>query len=314
MAHSASNRETGLEGAEAIAARLAGGDAVIAAAAPVMRHLLTHDDRTLFSDAIVATVGGMMHHLASELLREYTKVAEATSGHEPGGSETDALAALLITDDELLLHAHALAAEGFATERLRQTFAIDPVVPPLVQQLLERGDDIAADAMRLLAAQARFLQQQRRMELPPCELPATLLTQASDALAVHVGEDGEEASRAAHLAIAGLDGHETPPNRLALLDRAADALGESEGPTLAESGPALFLTQLAAASGQERAWVAMGLHGKQATRLALCLRAAALDDSAIAEVFARLHPTIDVPEAVLSLDTETAKAILAGDL
>ena len=81
----------------------------------------------------------------------------------------------LLGDAAFLSHTHTLTIEAQVAERLGQRSGIDPVLSPLLQELAASADtDIAGGAMRALASQARFMQQQRRMSLPLGELPEEL--------------------------------------------------------------------------------------------------------------------------------------------
>ena len=62
---------------QALRDELARGDALIAGARPILRHLLAEHDRALFNEELVARVRGMMLDLARQLLFVQTEVANA---------------------------------------------------------------------------------------------------------------------------------------------------------------------------------------------------------------------------------------------
>ena len=73
-------------------------------------------------------------------------------------------------------------------ERLQARSGIDPVLTPLVQDLVASKDgSVASLAMAVLASQARFQQHYRRMELPLRELPGDLFHQALVLLRTQAG-------------------------------------------------------------------------------------------------------------------------------
>ena len=142
----------------------------------MLRHLLGTEAQALVSDAILARVRGMILDLAAQLLAVQAGHDPATRGLAAAApSALDPLADALMADEALLAFCHVLAAEGLIAQRLQQRHAIDPVLSPLLQELIASEDTaIAGLAMSTLAAQSRFVQGQRRMELPIAELPLNL--------------------------------------------------------------------------------------------------------------------------------------------
>src|SRR5690606_32025816 len=175
---------------------LARGDAVIADARPVLRYLLAYEGHPLFSEATVAGVRGMVLDLASQLLHAEAEAGEVSDRAAYVGERQDELARVLIEQGSFLAHAQALVLEAARAERLQALSGIDAVLPPLVQELAARDDETtAALAMALLAAQARFMQHRRRMELPMRELPGDLFHAALMVLRVRGGAGAEAAER-----------------------------------------------------------------------------------------------------------------------
>lgn len=287
--------------------QLAQGDAVLRSAAPIMRHLLSGARHAMFGDEIVARVRGAAADVARQLLD-----ARAGAG-EPQAHDSatlDVLVAALAEVPGLLGHVHALALEWQLTERLQRRLALDPALPPLLQALLASNDTAtSALAMNLLAAQARFAQAQRRMQLPLGELPADLLHGALQALRTLGDASGSDAAEAAIRA-----GYDEGRSRLALAARLVTGMGGGAvaALALAHAGVAIFATALGMAAGQERDTVLLATGEGQSLRLALALRAAGLKPEAIAEQLLALHPDAPLPPDWDRLSPDRAAALLAG--
>lgn len=286
---------------ENLRADLARGRAATDTLHPVLRHLLSSQNSALFGDEVIARVRGMLGSLAHKLL--------AAAGIAPQHGETDALALALSRHSDVLAHLHALALEWQLAERLEQRFAIDPVVSPLLQAMIASPEAETQDlAMRLLAAQARWCQGQRRMQLAPAELPGELLHAALSclsAVASHAGDDAEP-----HIS-ASLGEDES---RLALLARLVTSMGPAAGVALdmRHAGSALFATALALGSGDTREQVLLGAHDESLVRLAVALRSAGQSASAIGQQLLVLHDDAALPLGFDRLSVERARAILVG--
>jgi hypothetical protein len=274
---------------------------------PVLRHLLGSEARGLVSDAILARVRGMIFDLASQ-------VCAASEGRDPAtrlsGADLAAperLAEALMADEALLAFCHALAAEGLIAERLHQHSAIDPVLSPLLQELIASEDPaIAGLAMSTLAAQSRFMQSQRRMELPIGELPAELFHTAVAQVQVGVA-DGSGLVRLQ-------TGYDEGTSRLGLLARLVAAMrrGAVAALGLDHAGIALFASALAAQVRSSRGEAVLACHEAQGTRLALMLRVAGLSPSAIERQLLLVDPAGLHPRAIAALSPERAAALLAA--
>ena len=143
---------------------LASGDAMLETVAPILRHLLANEDASVFSDEILARVRGILSGIADELLTALTPAGAGDDPPKPDRQVADLLVAALVGNTALLTHVHALALEWQLTERLQARLSLDPVLSPLLQNLIAAPDaDTARVAMNLLAAQARFGQSMRRM-------------------------------------------------------------------------------------------------------------------------------------------------------
>lgn len=295
----------------ALSEDLAHGDALLGTIAPILRHLLANDDHSLFSDEIIARVRGMMHDVARQLLDALAVAGGQADTRDHPAEASDAIVHAFIADHSFLGHVHALALEWQLTERLQSRLALDPVLSPLVQALVASPDGTTgATAMALLAAQARFVQYQRRMQLPLAELPADLLHIALKALRALDGS--EEAQRlAAETAIRGQ--YDESRSRLGLIARLITGMGggASAALSITHAGAAMFLSALSLASGQNRDTAVLSTNEGQLARLALALRASGLKSHAVEEQFVTLHPEISLPEGLDSLSADRAAALLA---
>lgn len=287
------------------------GDAMLATSRPILRHLLANDDHALFSDEMIARIRGMMNHVAAQLLFAEAAQADALDRARYAAERQEALAQDLFEDADFLAHAHALTLEAQLTERLQGRSGIDAVLTPLVQEVAAaREMDVAGLAMAVLAAQARFMQHHRRMELPLGELPGDLFHRALELLR----SQGEEASAAEQAAQQLRDRYEEGAGRLGLLARLVMTLGQKATRALAidHAGVAIFATALAMASGQERGLTVLSFADRQFARLALALRAAGLRQQAVEEQFLYLHPEAALPEGFEAMRADRAAALLAS--
>jgi hypothetical protein len=303
MSDAAANPRT----TDSVESRLRGaleqGDAVRGTVAPVLRHLLASDDSSLFGDAILARVRGMTTDVAQQLV-------------EHGGADHDpaALTAAIADNPVFLTHVHALVLEWQMTERMQASLALDPVLSPLLQALIASPDETtAALAMKFLAAQARFVQAQRRMRLPLLELPGDLLHGALLAMRSVAGPEPVADARAAAAEAAIRADYDERRSRLGLISRLVTGMGAGAVAALSihHAGAAIFLSALALASGQDRDLAALGTSETQRTRLALALCAAGLRSAAIEEQLLALDPDAELPEGLERLTADRAATLLA---
>lgn len=304
------------EAVEAVLKReLAHGDAALGTVAPILRHLLTTDDNSLFSDEILARVRGMMASLADELLDAEAAARGETERRDHSAQERRALVAAFMDNGAMLGHLHALALEWQLAERLHARLGLDPVLSPLIQSLVAAQEpETAALAMKVVAAQARFAQAQRRMMLTLGELPGDLFHASVLAMRTVAGAE-READQHATLAEQALRrGYDEASSRLGLISRLVAGLGGSVGMALSvtHGGPGIFLTALALASGQDRDLVVQATSETQLARLVLSMRAAGMKPGAIEEQFLALHPDITLPDGLAHLGSDGAAGILAS--
>ena len=287
------------------------GDAILASAKPILRHLLANDDHALFSDEMIARIRGMMTHLASQLLFAQAEAAGAEDRADYVAEREDELAIMLFDDTAFLAHAHARTIEAQLTVRLQGRSGIDAVLSPLVQELVAaREGEMAALAMSLLASQARFMQHHRRMELPLRELPGDLFHKALVVLREHASDDEEVAEAVERDLRAAYD---ESSGRLGLLARVVMAMGQRATRALAidHAGVGIFATALSMASRQERDVTILSFADRQFARLALSLRAAGLKQQAVEEQFVFFHPEVALPQGFEMLRADRAAALLA---
>ena len=292
---------------------LARGDIVLGTIGPVLGHLLANQDHSLFSDEIVSRVRGMVGDLARQMLVAQAHAAGAVDLHGVAEEGAPALATALLRNERLVQHCHALAIEWQLTARLEARNAIDPVLSPLLQALIASDDAATASvAMAALAAQARFVQLQRRMELPLGELPADHFHQAMTIWLERVAPADAEASMNAASQLRR--DYDESAGRLGLLNRLVHAMGAGAFAALSigHAGTAIFLSALASATHQDRALTVIATNDQQVARLALSLRAAGLKPKSIEEQFHYIHPDVALSEAFGSLGSDRASTLLAS--
>jgi hypothetical protein len=291
--------------------QLAGGDAVVQTISPIIKHLLANGNNTVFSDDLIASTRGMVIDLAKQLLEA---LRAARNESEPADQSDESVVAItekLIENSALLTHVHSLALEWQLTQRLRSRLALDSVLPPLLQNLMAHDDpDIAALAMHILAAQSRFCQAQRRMQLPLYELPGELLHGGLVALRSIAGDASDTAVTKVESA-ARLKFDEST-TRIGLISRMLVSLGGNAGTALSVShaGVAMFINALALHSGQQRDAMAIALNDSQAARLALALRTSGLRQQDFEAQFYAIHPEMTLPAGFEQLSPDRAAAIL----
>lgn len=290
---------------------LAHGDALIGTISPILRHLLANDEHSVFGDDIIARVRGMMSDVARQLLDQLAISAGTGEDRDHLPAHIAELVDGLVGHAGFLSHVHALALEWQLTERLQARLALDPVLSPLLQALVASSDpNVASGAMALLASQARFVQNQRRMQLPLAELPGDLLHAAVLAMRGHAVNE-EAATAAAEQAIRA--SYDEGRSRLGLIARLVTGMGGGATAALSvtHAGVAIFISALALGSGQDRDMAVLSTNEGQLARLALALRAAGLKPQSIEEQFISIHPQVSLPLGFEQLGSDHAAALLA---
>ena len=281
---------------------------------PIMRHLLTSDGSSIFSDDVVARVRGMLADVTRQLLD--AQLAGGAEGERADHPEElcAELGEALVGNAAFLFHLHALALEWQLADRLQARMGLDPVLTPLLQALIASPEPAVAElAMNLLAAQARFCQSQRRMQLPLGELPGDLLHAALVAMRAIAGTEPERDARAAAAEAAIRASYDEGRNRLGMLARIVTGLGGGAvaALSLTHAGVAIFLSALSIGSSQDRDTTALATNEAQLARFALALRASGRKPEAVDEQFVMLHPEIALPPGFDRLGADRAAALLA---
>lgn len=281
-------------------ADLARARATQAAVPQVLGQLLATDHDGLFSEEVLAHTRGVLDSLALEMLREVDR---------PDGESLARLTAALAGESALLGHCHALALEWQLTERLQRESRVDPVLSTQVQNAIADPDgERAALGMGVLAAQARFVQAQRRMQSSLAEVPADLLHLALFRLAETCGERGEVAGGIIRAR------HDEGRGRCALMTRLLLSLDEGFTSAInpGDAGVALFVTALSLATGLPRDRTIVAAAAGQSAVLATMLIASGMERDQAAKVLLVLQPDIEPPAHCLSTDRAGAMALLVG--
>ncbi|WP_435417514.1 hypothetical protein WAB17_11640 [Parerythrobacter aurantius] len=292
---------------------LARGDVVLGTIGPILGHLIANHDHSLFSDEIVARIRGMVNGIARQMLEIQAAAQDEGDVHGFAERNSTELADMIAGHPQFLTHCHSLALECQLAERLRSRNAIDPVLSPLMQSLVASDDaTTAALAMQALASQARFIQRQKRMQLPLTELPADLFHHALTSWRSYAG--GLDPSVISRVETRFRRDFDESASRLGLLSRLVEGMGGAARAALSVShaGVALFLTALASASQQDRDVVALATNDRQLARLALALRSSGLNPREVEEQFVYLHPEISLPEGFSQLRADRARDMLAA--
>jgi hypothetical protein len=285
-------------------AALARGDALRARSGPALQHLVAVQDCSLISEAVVAQVGGMLRHLADQIV-------DGRAVADPAAARERVIDSLLRID-ALREHCQALALEWRLAVRLEAEAAVDPVLTPLLQTLVADTDaGVGALAMAVLAAQARFAQAQRRVQLPLAELPAELFHAVMLAAREMSGEGDEDYARAETRLRAAYD---EGAGRLSLLARLMSVAGAipSPLPAIEDAGVALWLSAVAARSGQDRDRTACAVADPSLGRLLLTLRAAGVAPAEAERQALRTQPDAVLPRGLQDIGTREAAQWLAA--
>lgn len=291
---------------------LARGNAMLLRVAPILSHLLATPDHSLFSDELVARIRGMCHDMAWQILRAQAEATGEKGRDAFADRHGEDLAEHFFSSPALLSHCHALALEWQLSARMEQQYGSDPVLSPLLQELIasENASQSSA-AMAALASQARFAQAQRRMELPVAELPGDLFHEMLLAWRAFNGHRRSDAMIRAEAKLRNT--YDESTNRLALLARLVSGMGDRSASALDidYAGVALFLSALAACSGQSRNMAVLSTNENQVVRLALGLRAAGMERDAIEGQVFRLHSQAEPQRAIGDISPAQAVQLLA---
>jgi len=255
-------------------------DRAVKGVAPVLSHLLAHTGHSLISDAVIARIRGMLNDITRQLVAHLSEQSDALQAR---------LNEELGADDLILRHFHANALEALLAERLEQSASLDPVLSPLLQELIASPhSQISELAMQVLTAQSRFMQMQRRMHLSVQELPADVFARV---LMIFERVADQTQSEQVSDAVSEVKSeYDEAIGRIALFKKLASSMNDSAiaALELEHSGLALFVTVLAQKSSQSREQAVLACQDQQSARLALGLKAAGLQPDAIERQFALL--------------------------
>ena len=282
------------------------GDSAAASALPVLRYLVAAEQSAALSEEILARVRGILSDIAGQLLDALIGSADRRA-HAP--EEIAVLTRAFLDEPALLAHVHAVALEWQLTERLQDRLGLDPVAPPLMQDLLASRD---ASARGFLAAQARWSQGQRRMALPLAELPQGVLEAVLAILRSLVGAEPTLSERALAVEEEVRRTHREASNRLTCADRVVADLSLESSLSISQAGVALFLTALARRSGEPRDAVTMATLPAQQVRLALCLLAAQAPAEVAEGQVRAIHGVTSLPAGLAKIDAWRAASILSN--
>ena len=284
---------------------LASGDRALRGVPSVLTHMLAGSGQALVSDAVVARLRGMLASIAQQLLQALA----STPAPDIDPVKTDAIVDSLSSDSALLSYCYALAIETRVTDTLEQRMSVDPILSPLIQELIASREAATAElAMSAMAAQSRFVQSQRRMDLALNELPAELF-----ATVLKRWQSVEKDERNLPAATAKLKAaYDEGAGRGGLLLRLVAKMrgGAVAGLEVEHAGIALFATSLASLSKQPRELAVLACHESQGARLALSLRAAGMDGDGIERQFRALRPAEQPSQEIGMLESARAAAIL----
>lgn len=279
-------------------AALVRGDRLLDRSGPALEHLLGIGNRSLLSDAVVAQVGAMLADLAERLA---SAIGDGTQG-----DLAKSICDRLTRHEQLRRHCQSLALEWRLALLLEDQLALDPVLSPSFSVLVGGGDALISPlAMATLAAQTRFAQTSRRMELPLEELPAELFHEALEIARHELGPGDPTAKRGeARLRAAYDEG----ASRLALMARLVSGVDVREYRLFAveEAGVALWLSALSASSGENRDVTACAAGDPSLGRLLLTMRAAGVASAEAERQVLSIHPDADLPRGLQDIGTREA--------
>lgn len=291
---------------------LAQGDRALAAVAPVLNHLLASPGHRLVNDDVLARMRGMLADIARQLLSAQSK-AMGEKGYAVLAEKEDGLINQLASSTTVLSHCFALAIEGNIARELERRSGIDPVLSPLMQELIAAKDNAASElAMAAMSAQARFMQSQLRMHLAVSDLTAELFHEVLQCWSKFARGEGPEVLFATEAKLRNT--YDESASRPGLLSRLVTSMqgGVQACFSLEHAGMALFTSGLASKIRQPRELVALACHEQQMARLALTLRAAGLKRDQLAKQLLLLHDEVDLPERFSELSTEQALELLTS--
>lgn len=288
---------------DAVAAALARSDRMQVVVPAILRHLMGEGDNALLHDDVLAHMRGMLDHLAECLLAR----AESSASRPPLAL-VERLTQALSESEELLAHLHAVALEWRVTRRLEARGLTEPVLTPLLQDLVASGEDRAQTAMAFVSAQARFVQSSRRLQLDWRELPADLLHHCLVCLRALERNGAIDSARAVQSIRSEYDEAASRQALAETLIAQLSSLNDTLDPE--QAGFALFATGLAAAARTERKLAVVACSESDPIRLGLLLLAAGADRSTCEASLLAIRQEATLPSGLLELDRRAAARLL----
>jgi hypothetical protein len=291
---------------------LAQGDRALASVAPVLNHLLASPGLTLISDDVVARMRGMLGNLARQLLNAQNK---AMGGKNPAASaaKEDELTGKLANSTTVLSHCYALAMEGQIARQLDRQSGIDPVLSPLMQELIATKDEGTAElAMAAMSAQARFMQSQQRMNLSLSDLTADLFHEVLQIWSKFARQEGPETLFSTEARLR--NEYDESASRPGLLSRLVTSMnaGVQACLSLEHAGISLFASGVGSKTRQPRELIILACHEQQIARLSLTLLAAGMKPDQLAQQLLLLHGDVTLPDRFSELECEQALELLTS--
>ena len=287
---------------------LARSERAMRSLAPVIAHLLDSDGPSLISDAIVARLRGMLSDIGNQLA---TTVASSIKVQWTESELKEHLEARLINDELLIDHLYAEALELHLSRGLQERCAIDPVLSPLIQELIaSQRAETGELTMAALASQSRFVRNLERMTYPLSELPQELFLSTIEHLEAFEDElsDGSILRAARELKVGFDEGN----SRLGLLSRLVASMHGAAvaAVDLTHAGIALFASAASSLTHYERSKVIVACHEGQGARLAVLLKAAGASQSAAEQQLGLLGNTKPLPVRLEHLSQSDALSLL----
>lgn len=290
---------------------LARGNRALRSVAPIIAHSLASDGPILVSDAIIAQVRGFLWDICDQLLGGGdTDLQEQREGR----LQHQAMIDRLTGDAAIIDHLYALALEGSIAQRLKARAGIDPVLSPLLQELIASQQPNTAElAMHVLAAQSRFSQSHGRMELSLTELPSDILARLLGHFEqADLGIPTDQIDETLAFVKAEFD---EGASRLGLLARLTSSLhgGAIAALDLAHAGIALFASATATLAKYDRDHAVFACHEGQSIRLGLSLKAAGLGDGMIEGQLELLNATQGLPLSIVEMTQAQAQELVRAN-
>ena len=279
----------------------------------LVRHRLLPDAAQSLREDDLSVAGGFVDAIAIRL-------ADALGAADPGALAQHAL--LACPPAIRLLFARTIEAR-----LCRQSGLIGlamPEVPPRVEaQVGDAQDELAEAAMALIIAQSRFISRAQGFAIDLDELPPEVLHAVVRMAVVwlqdHDGGDPRALREAADSLLAGFDERRGRPHRLMRFCHLFELPRAGDDWALEENGPSLVMAMLERASGLAGDLLFDMLRDADLARLAVVLRACAIEPEAAARllqglaVLASLRAD-DLPSlaAVRAIPVEDAQRLVAG--